>query len=556
MRYPCVFVAATVEPISKSPIDSESVCASCIFREFGDQFRISQDSPRFRISPSQPDSMRLLINLISMWDFTSCVNTLNIHMKLHDLFESPLMEITQNPSVWHRWAQSGAAADVRVGFEAELVVPVSEPMDDPEPEPNYSEDPAAVDIEEIVDFYSSTSFGMSRTEANRLRDRMQQDFDSYLEEKLDEAFDELGYGMVRTLAREQGMNAEQIDELMDTQPDEYDQLADQVREQLTDQLYQETNERDWLRSVGIRHMSHVESEYNVTWPIWETPKANQSLEQLKQVAQSMEHALSVTVLASTSYHTVPRIPTAWVLEPDSSIRVSDESSQVGLELITPSPPPLPETLQYMNNVFAWAKSYGCETNRTTGFHMNMSLPPDVHEKLDPVKLILLLGDEKILADFGRSANTYAQSAFREIENHVSITDNFPVEKALTALRSGMMKLAANMIQKPFWNKYVSVHVKPSYVEFRHMGGDYLDQLPEIKLTLLRMAYTLHVAAHDDQAKQEYAKKLYKLLSGFARPAHVDAVVNLFSLYHAQVIDATVLKNSIRQMRKDRPKILG
>lgn len=462
------------------------------------------------------------------------------------------MEIVQNPSAWQSWAQSEPAAQIRVGFEAELIVPVDAPMEDPEPEPDYSEDPAAIDIEEIVDFYSSTDFGMSRREANQLRERMQSDFDQYVEEKLDDAFSEQGDAMVRQIARDyEGMEEEEIDDVMDAQSDKYQELADQARDQLRDQLLQEIDERDWLRSVGIRRMTDVESEYNVTWPIWETPTSGQSAHQVEEVAQDIRKALGVKLYASTQYHTAPRMPDAWALEPDSSISVHDEHSQAGLELITPSPPPsLPESLQYLDEVFAWAKTYGCETNRTTGFHMSMSLPSDMHYKLDPVKLILLLGDEKILADFGRSANTYTQSAFKALQDHIKTTEQFPVHKALDALRSGLSRLAASLINKPFYGKYTSVHVKPQYVEFRHAGGDYLDRLPEIKNTLLRMAYTLSVAADDAQARPEYAKKLYALLSGFSTPSSTDAAINLFSLYSAGVIDQTMLKNSLKQMKAD------
>jgi hypothetical protein len=563
MRYPCVFVAATVEPISKSPIDPESLCAPCIFREFGDQFRISQDSPRLGAALHSliikgcyfMCYLTRLMNAchdVSITADHECVNPLNIIMKLHDLIESPLMEIAQNPTVWNKWATTSAAQDVRVGFEAELIVPVSEPLEDVEPEPDYSENPAAIDIDEVVEFYSSTDFGMSRSEARQLRERMQSDFDAYVEDQLDDMFEAQGDRMVRQIARDyEGMDEQEIDDVMDAQSDKYQELADQARDQLRDQLLQQTDERDWLRHVGIRRMTDVESEYNVTWPIWETPASNQSATQVEEVAQHLRKSLGVKLYASTGYHTAPRMPDAWVLEPDSSIEVHDEDSQAGLELITPSPPPLlMDTLKYLDQVFTWAKSYGCETNRTTGFHMNMSLPAEIHVNLDPVKLILLLGDEKILANFGRSANTYAQSAFTEIEKHVKTTDNFPVHQALTALRSGMMKLAAQIMQKPFMGKYISVHVKPTYVEFRHAGGDYLDKLPEIKLTLLRMAYTLHVAADVTQAKPDYAKKLYALLSGFSRPQYTDRVINMFSLYNAGVIDAVVLKNELKQMRAD------
>jgi hypothetical protein len=94
-----------------------------------------------------------------------------------------------------------------------------------------------------------------------------------------------------------------------------------------------------------------------------------------------------------------------------------------------------------------------------------------------------------------------------------------------------------------------VYVKSNYVEFRHAGGDYLDQLDEIKNTMLRMAYVLSLAADDTAARPDYARKLYKLLGVFSRPASTDAVINLFTLYNAGIIPANVLKDNIQSMRK-------
>lgn len=464
------------------------------------------------------------------------------------------MEITQNPSVWQRWAQSETAAQIRVGFEAELIVPVPEASQDAEPEPDYTDNPPAMDIDDVVEFYSSTEHGLSTREANQLRAAMETDYAEYVEEKVDDAFDEYGYSMVRTLAQDyEGLDADEIDDVMDAQSDKYHELADQVRDQLRTRAQSENDQRDWLRHKGIRYMRDVMSEYNVTWPIWEVP--NHSSQDTQVVADNIAHTLEVRVLLYSAYHTAPRVAHAWVLEPDSSIIVHDEDSQAGLELITPSPPPaLPESLQYMDKVFTWAKSYGCETNRTTGFHMNMSLPPEIHVNLDPVKLILLLGDQKILSDFGRSANTYAQSAFDTIQDHIKTTDQFPVDKALEALRLGLNRMAAQIMQKPFMGKYMSVNVKPQYVEFRHVGGDYLDKLPEIKLTMLRMAYTLHVASDETQAKSDYARKLYSLLSGFARGTRMDHVINMFSLHSAGIINTSVLKNSLKQTPTATPPV--
>ena len=474
-----------------------------------------------------------------------------MHMKLLDLLENDhLTEVTLNPSVWQTWSQSAQAAQIKAGFEAELIVPVDNPMDDEPPEPNYDENPPAQDIEDVVDFYSSTDFGLGSNAANQLRERMQTDFMAYVDEHVDEAFVQHGARMVRNMAREEGMGADQIDELMDSQSDEYHELADQVRDQLREQAYEHMEETDWLRSAGIRRMSDVQDVYDVPWPIWEVPTTSTTAKDLEALGKTIGQSLGVRVLTSTSYHTAPRMAHAWVLEPDSSIKVSDEHSQAGLELITPSPPyALPDTIQYLDKVFAWAHAYGCETNSSTGFHMSMSLPPELQANLDPVKLILLLGDKKILADFGRTVNTYAKSAFTSLQDHVNRKLNFPVQPAMDALRAGMFKLARSHMDMPFMTKYISVHVKSNYVEFRHAGGDYLDQLDEIKNTMLRMAYVLSLAADDTAARPDYARKLYKILGAFSRPASTDAVINLFTLYNAGIIPANVLKDNIQSMRK-------
>ncbi|MGK3946109.1 hypothetical protein ABK046_48140, partial [Streptomyces caeruleatus] len=75
-------------------------------------------------------------------------------MKLLDLFENiHLTEITLNPSVWQTWRQSAQAAQIKAGFEAELVVPVEGAQDYDTPEANYDENPPPSDIEDVVDFY-------------------------------------------------------------------------------------------------------------------------------------------------------------------------------------------------------------------------------------------------------------------------------------------------------------------------------------------------------------------------------------------------------------------
>lgn len=466
-------------------------------------------------------------------------------MKLHDILESQLLEITQNPSVWTAWVQSEQAAQIRVGFEAEMIFPVSDVGEEEAPEADYSDDPTAYSIDDVVEFWTEGDFGMTTQQGNQLREKMQQEYLEHLDDVIGDALSEQGPGMIRKLARQEGFDEEQIDELMDEQDDDYHKLADEVRQELTNHAYENVSERDWLRSEGMDRMSDVESHYNLTWPRWSVSAHNEGA--LEDLAQEIEQELDVTVYHSSQYHTAPKTSDAWVLEPDSSLKTEGADGS-GLELVTPSPPPfLPDTLVYLDKLFAWAQDFGCYTNRTTGFHMNMSLPEAAQDNLDPVKLILLLGDQKILADFGRTINTYANSAFRALEQHVKNKVEFPVDKAMESLRTGMHRLAGGMITLPYMGKYISVHLKRDYVEFRHAGGDYLDKLPEIKMTLLRMAYTLSVASDDAAAKTDYARKLYKMLSGFSRPTRVDNMVNLFSLYSAGVITQSELKAKLQQL---------
>jgi hypothetical protein len=283
--------------------------------------------------------------------------------------------------------------------------------------------------------------------------------------------------------------------------------------------------------------------------VWHTPEHAESAATLQKVADQITQHVGVPVTVSTTYHGAPRTPDTWVLEPDSSIQVPDRHTHAGLELITPSPPPsLPETVRVMHDVFSWAIRAGCETNASTGFHMSMSLPDQSHAQIDPVKLILQLGDVQILTQFHRQSNSYAKSAFEALKQHTQDT-KFPVHKALDALRQGMFKIARSHMGMPVMNKYFSVHIRPTYVEFRHVGGDYLHDVDQIVQIMIRMAQALVQSADPQAAKKPYARKLYKLLTAGGQPDPHDQMIRLFSLYSAGVIDVMQLKQHMQLVRE-------
>ena len=100
----------------------------------------------------------------------------------------------------------------------------------------------------------------------------------------------------------------------------------------------------------------------------------------------------------------------------------------------------------------------------------------------------------------------------------------------------------------FREKYTSVNPHSStkrnrknfvkYIEFRSAGGDYLEELEKIKNTLQRYAKALMIASDPSAEREEYAKKLTKLLvTGLGE----DPVMDLFARYQAGSITRTEFK---------------
>jgi hypothetical protein len=95
------------------------------------------------------------------------------------------------------------------------------------------------------------------------------------------------------------------------------------------------------------------------------------------------------------------------------------------------------------------------------------------------------------------------------------------------------------------DRYVTVNIKTNYIEVRSAGGNYLDDLDKIKLTLLRYVRAMGLAADPEAEKKEYAKKLYKFLSPLIKGDDTDTL-NWFSLYSAGALTPEELKVKIRR----------
>jgi hypothetical protein len=203
----------------------------------------------------------------------------------------------------------------------------------------------------------------------------------------------------------------------------------------------------------------------------------------------------------------------------------------------------------LNKVKAWADKTGCYTNDSTGLHINVSVPgwTGGTDQLDYVKLALLLGDEFVLDSFGRAGNTYAKSAMGKIRDAVRKSPD-RAKELMDKMKSGMDQLASKVVHSRSTEKYTSINVKDGYIEFRSPGGDWLnDNFAEIDNTLRRFTVALSAAVDPEMYRQEYLKKLYKLLdvSGEKDP------LSYFAKFAAGELPKAALKSFVRQAQLER-----
>ena len=235
-----------------------------------------------------------------------------------------------------------------------------------------------------------------------------------------------------------------------------------------------------------------------------------------------------------------------MVEPDGSLDPDSDDDQ-GLEFVSP-PLPIDDMLSDLNKVVAWAKQKGCYTNDSTGLHINISVPGFSQEKLDFVKLAVLLGDERVLDSFGRAGNTYAKSAMKIVKDNIRSRPE-SAAALLTKMKTNMDSLATKAIHSGTTAKYTSINTKDGYVEFRSPGGDWLDaNFDLIEPTLLRFVVALDAAVGPEKYRQEYQKKLYKLLTADNKD---DSTIRYFVDYVAGKIPKAALRSFVKQAQLER-----
>ncbi len=470
------------------------------------------------------------------------------------LDEEVLDEVKMSPSALQKFARSPEAEGMLMGIEFEMCVPNAAADDDYESEYDYDMDERAYDIDDIINFFSNGDFAtLGRSGAdrmrqelwdqyldwtaeqinnnldedelnNRIRDYLSDDYfwEDYVDDAREELGDEVPDSAVEERARELADAA--LDNVMsNANSSDYHNAYDTIRQEMEDEMRDDSDydQEAWLRDLGIDFMSEAEREWGFDWPhMTESRGGDISID---EVGDDFGRAMGLEeVNTSTNYHGARRDGRRWIIEPDSSIDADEGDG--GLEFVSP-PMPIADGLEMIQKMYKWARDYGCYTNKSTGLHMNISVPNMTIDKLDYVKLALFLGDEYVLKKFGREYNSYCKSAISKIRDRVRPED---VPSVLAQMKQHLNSLASKTIHTGITDKYTSINTKSNYVEFRGPGGDYLDKDPyEIINTALRLSMSLRIATDPEAYKQEYAKKLYKLVEQEKDP---DNSVKLFSQY--------------------------
>lgn len=494
-----------------------------------------------------------------------------------NLTEDELFELKMSPSNLARMAKD---IDARAGLEFEMYVPnVNADDEEFESEPDYDADESFPtgrgwrrDVEE---FFRGGDMSSPRVLIVRALDELNENFYEYVGEQ-EYAYVNSDAGQERALE----IAADNVSEddfdtteeyeaalreyLTDNADEISDQLADEFRGDL-DSLFEE-----WLDDQGIGTMADFATEYGLEWPYWTQQPDDYSSGSIDMdtVARDFSDAIGRRVKTG-GYHSGAYSQTDnYRIETDSSLSDADDYGDAGLEFVSP-PLTIPEMLEDIDKVAKWANRVGAYTNSSTGLHMNVSVPGYSMQQLDYVKLAVFLGDNYILEQFGREGNTYCRSALNKIKAEVK-KDPARLESMLKSMQGELNSIASKIVHTGSTDKYTSINTQSNRVEFRGPGNDWLGELADgknlIQNTLLRTVVALDIAMKPEAFRQEYMKKLYKVLTptefAGARGERQERitrdtqdVVSLFAKYAAGELPKAALKSFVKQLRLERGKKL-
>ena len=278
-----------------------------------------------------------------------------------------------------------------------------------------------------------------------------------------------------------------------------------------------------------------ENKYSLLEPESEFEDSDFSSIEFFETAQKMlEDELNINIKVNMS---PGKNDNWWGIMEDESVSLQDG----GLELISP-PMPMPEFIKKTPQVLKFISNNGNLSNET-GFHATISIDGvDFNADLDVVKLILFHDEEFIYKHFDeRRFNRYAGSVTGKLDNmNFTISD---IHKVLNMEK----------IEKRFrTSKNYGINLEKvegrNIIEFRYIGGSKYDQKwDSIKSIIGNHAYNLKLSTDRSFRRQDYAKKMYKLM--------MKNINNNKDMYFSVVLYSYIADSIIKQYNTVDAKVL-
>ena len=425
-------------------------------------------------------------------------------MKINDL----LVELNMSPTGLKAKA---ANIDALVGMEFEMYVPGAAVPDENDLEmvPDMDQNTRPYDISDILSFYSRGDNPMDRRGLVSLKERLQDEYQDYITQEIENFWRDEGFEYFKENFDTDDLDeGETIEDVWEEQGRQYWTIQSRfVEEQREDP----PSERDWLRDRDWTSMEDINDHFGFTWPYWKQEEPDEVQWEMDDIAESFAVSVGrgVSVEGDGSNG-------EYGLTTDGSLNAPYDPKDAGLEFISP-PLTIDEMISDLQKVRRWARIHRCYTNEETGLHINVSIRGADWDNLDYVKLAILLGDQHVLEQFGRTGNMYAASAFEKIETQIRNSPDTAMQM-LEQMRKYMNAIASRTLHDLKTEKYTSINLKLKFspekkrVEFRSPGGDYLGKnFDLIESTILRFVVALNSALDVNSDRREYISKLYKLL---------------------------------------------
>ena len=196
-------------------------------------------------------------------------------------------------------------------------------------------------------------------------------------------------------------------------------------------------------------------------------------------------------------------PTKWKVVTDISLKTIPS---LGLEVVTPTMQ-ISELIDTIEDVFMWMGENKCWTDNTCGFHVHVSLKPDKHNDIDPVKLMLFVEEGLLYKNFADRIGSGMAQALKD--GHLDTYKPF-TSKSVKDLVVERDLSATNV------DKFMGLHfinMVKNHVEFRYMGAkDYHKKFAFVRQNVVNYGHWMSIACDDGYKREEFITKVSRIVN--------------------------------------------